>query len=101
MLRTAKESGLTNIPEPVIGSKVTIRKPASGNADETQFERSTGSALIISEAKKATPEKPLLVFVGGSCTTIASAWLTDRTITDRMIVFQIDGGAYNGSDQWA
>ncbi len=101
LLRLAKESGLKNIPEPVIGSTVAICKPASGKAEETQFEHTAGSALIIEEAKKASPEKPLLVFVGGSCTTIASAWLSDRTITDRIIVFQIDGGAYNGSDQWA
>jgi hypothetical protein len=42
-----------------------------------------------------------LVFVGGSCTTVATAYLTDPSIAERMIVFQIDGGSYNGSDQWA
>lgn len=101
LLRLAKASGLKNIPAPVIGSTVAIRKPASGKEADTVFERTAGSALIITEAKKATPEVPLLVFVGGSCTTIASAWLTDPSIAERVVVFQIDGGSYNGSDQWA
>jgi len=101
LFRLARESGLKNIPEPVIGSSVAIRKPASGKVEDTQFERTAGSALIIAEAMKASPEKPLLVFVGGSCTTIASAFLTEPSITNRVIVFQIDGGSYNGSDQWA
>ena len=101
LLRLATKSGLKNIPEPVIGSTVAIRKPTSGRTEDTQFERTAGSVLIIAEAKKASPEKPLLVFVGGSCTTIASAFLSDPSITNRVIVFQIDGGGYNGSDQWA
>lgn len=101
LLRLAKESGLKNIPEPVVGSTVAIRKPASGQIADTEFERTAGSALLIAEAKKASPEKPLLVFVGGSCTTIASAFLAEPSITNRIIVFQVDGGGYNGSDQWA
>ncbi len=101
LLRLARESGLKNIPDPVIGSTVALRKPASGRMEDTVFERTAGSALIIAEAMKATPDKPLLVFVGGSCTTIASAFLTEPSITNRVIVFQVDGGGYNGSDGWA
>jgi hypothetical protein len=101
LLGLARESGLKNIPEPVNGSTVAIRKPPSGREEDTKFERTAGSALIIAEALKATPSKPLLVFVGGSCTTIASAFLTEPSIANRVIVFQIDGGSYNGSDRWA
>ena len=101
LLRFARASELKNIPEPVIGSTVAIRKPASGKVADTEFERTAGSALIITEAKKASPDKPLLVFVGGSCTTMASAFLADPSITNSVIVFQVDGGGYNGSDQWA
>jgi hypothetical protein len=101
LLRVARESGLKNIPTPVIGSTVALRKPASSRPQDTEFERTAGSELILAEARKATPEKPLLAFVGGSCTTIASAWLSDPSITNRVIVFQVDGGGYNGSDQWA
>ncbi len=101
LFRLAKESGLRNIPAPVAGSTVAMRKPASGKIEETEYEQTAGSKLIIAAAKEATPEKPLLVFVGGSCSTIASAYLADPSIADRVVVFQVDGGAYNGSDQWA
>ncbi len=101
LLKAARASGLRNIPEPVAGSNEALGKPASGKIEDTLFKRSSGSDLIVAEAKKASPEKPLLVFAGGPCTTVATAYLTDPTIVDRMIVFQIDGGTYNGADGWA
>jgi hypothetical protein len=101
LLKAARASDLRNIPEPVLGSDEALRKPVSGRIEDTLFKHSPGSDLIVAEAKKASPEKPLLVFAGGPCTTVASAYLTDPTIADRMIVFQIDGSGYNGSDGWA
>jgi hypothetical protein len=101
LLKAARASGLRNIPDPVLGAEEALRRPASGGIEETRFKRSKGSDLIVAEALRATPEKPLLVFVGGSCTTVASAYLTEPGIAGRMIVFQVDGGTYNGSDGWA
>lgn len=101
LLTFARESGLRNVPEPVLGAKEALRRPQNGKIEDTQFEKSRGSELIVAEARKATREKPLLVFVGGSCTTMATAYLSDPAIADRMIVFEIDGGGYNGSDGWA
>lgn len=101
LLDAARASGLKGIPEPVLGAAEALRKPQSGRVEDTTITRTPGSDLIVAEARKATPEKPLLVFVGGSCTTLATAYLTDPTIADRMVVFQIDGGGYNGSDGWA
>lgn len=101
LLAIARESGLRNLPEPVLGAKEALRRPATGTIEDTQFEKCPGSELIVSEALKATREKPLLVFLGGSCTTMAAAYLADPSIADRVIVFQIDGGGYNGSDGWA
>lgn len=101
LLALAKESGLQNIPEPIPGAQEALRRPASGKIEETRFTRTPGSDLIVAEAKKASPQRPLLVYVGGSCTTVASAYLTDPAIAERMIVFQVDGGSYNGSDGWA
>ena len=101
LLKLARDSGLRNVPAPVIGSTVALRKPKSGKPEDTQFERTAGSELIVAEARKASPDKPLLIFVGGSCTTVASAYLTDRSIAERVIVFQIDGRGYNGSHGWA
>ncbi len=101
LLNAARESSLKHIPDPVIGAKLALRRPASERIEDTTFEPSAGSALIVSEAGKATPKQPLLIFVGGSCTTVATAYLSDPSIADRVLVFQIDGGGYNGSDAWA
>ena len=101
LLKAAKASGLKNIPNPIAGANAALIRPQSGKIEETTYTRTEGSDLIVVEAKRATPEKPLLVFVGGPCTTVATAYLTDRSIADRVIVFQIDGGAYNGKDSWS
>jgi hypothetical protein len=101
LLKAARDSGLKNIPDPVLGSTEALRKPASGKEADTKFTESAGSKLIVAEARKATAQKPLLVFCGGSCTTVATAYLADPSIADKVVVFQIDGGGYNGSDGWA
>jgi hypothetical protein len=101
LLKAARDSGLRNIPDPAYGAEEALRRPESGSIEETKFTRTSGSDLIVAEAKRATPTKPLLIFVGGCCTTVATAYLTDPSIANRMVVFQIDGGAYNGSDGWA
>lgn len=97
----AGAAGMRHVPKPVIGSTAALRKPASGLVEDTKVEETEGMRLIIAEARKASVEKPLLVFVGGSCTTIASAVVAEPSIAETLIVFQIDGGGYNGSDQWA
>lgn len=101
LLRLARESGLRNVPGITLGATEAMRRPESGRIEDTLLARTAGSDRIVAEARRASSEKPLLVFVGGSCTTVATAYLTDPSIAERMIVFQIDGGGYNGSDQWA
>jgi hypothetical protein len=101
LLEAARKSGLSNIPEPVLGANEALVRPKSGKIEETKFVRTPGSELIVAEGRKATIEKPLLVFAGGPCTTVATAYLTDPSIADRMIVFQIDCGGYNGKDSWS
>ena len=101
LLAAARASGLRNIPDPVLGAAEALRRPQTGRIEDTQFTRTPGSDLIVTEARKASADKPLLLFSGGPCTTIAAAYLTDPSISDKMIVFQIDGGGYNGSDGWA
>ncbi len=99
----ANASGLDmqRIPKPVLGADQALQRPASGKIEDTKFVRTPGGDLIVTEAKRASPKRPLLVFAGGPCTTVAQAYLTDASIADRMIVFQIDGGAYNGKDAWS
>lgn len=101
LIASARASGLKNIPDPTLGSNEALRRPESGKIEDTQFQRTAGSDLIVAEALKASPTKPLLIFCGGPCTTVATAYLTDPKIADRMVVFQIDGGSYNGKDSWS
>ena len=97
----ARRSGLMNIPDAVPGCDRAFDQPAGGRIEDTQIIRSQGSELIVAEARKATPEKPLLVFVGGPLNTVANAYLMDPTIAERMIVFMTDLRGYNGMDPWA
>lgn len=97
----ARRSGLRNIPDPVAGSDRAFERPKSGKIEDTKVFRSPGSDLIVAEARKATPQKPLLVFVGGPLNTVANAYLTDASIAEKMIVFMTDLRGYNGKDPWA
>jgi len=102
----AQQSGLRNIPAPIKGSGVALARPGSGVIEQTQWSSSPGSDLIIAEARKATPEKPLVIFVGGNATSVANAYLKDNSIANKVIVFQIDGyrynrQTYNTTDPWS
>ena len=46
----------------------------------TEAQRSPASQFIVKEARKATPEQKLTVFILGPCTNLASAILTDSSI---------------------
>lgn len=56
---------------------------------------SEGAQLIISEAKKCTPEKPLYVCCGAALTNIASALLLDPSISANIVVVWIGGQEYS------
>lgn len=101
-LSIARESGLTNIPEVTRGADKALAIPSSRRVDDTNPDTSAGSRLIVEEAKKATPQKPLLVITGGPLTTVANALLTNPEIAPNMIVFGLTvTGGYNGNDAWA
>lgn len=68
-LNFARESGLKNVPDLTIGSDQVLERPESGEIEDTVPHPSDGSRLIVSEAKKASPEMPLLVISGGPLTT--------------------------------
>lgn len=55
---------------------------------------SEGARLIVEEALKATPEKPLYLCVGGPLTDIASAWLMNPEIGKNIILIWIGGQEY-------
>lgn len=97
----ARRAGLEHIPDPVAGADRAFERPESGRIEDTKPLRSAGSDLIVSEARKATAERPLVILVGGPLNTVASAYLTDPSIAVRMIVFMTDLRGYNGQDKWA
>lgn len=97
----ARRSGLKNIPDPIAGSEWAFARPASGKIEDTKIVPSAGSDLIVKEARQATPQKPLLLFVGGPLNTVANAVLIDPSIADKMVVLMTDLRGYNGKDAWA
>lgn len=100
---------LSNTPQLMMGADAKLTRPSNGNIDSTVPRSGAGINLIISEAKKATPQKPLIIFVGGQCTSVASAYLKDKSIADRVIVLQTAGywnkpnvaQSYNTGDPWS
>lgn len=57
---------------------------------------SQGARTIVDEARQCTPEQPLYVLCGASLSNIASAWLMDKTIEDKVVVVWIGGQEYPG-----
>ncbi len=112
LVEKARRSGLRHLPDVVSGGSLSLKRPASGRVEDTAPYRSPGSRLILQEAKKATPAKPLVILMGGQATCVVDAFLQDNSIADRMVLAWIagnkttDGGIdsreYNASiDAWA
>ena len=98
----ARNSGLKNIPDLTFGSDRALERPDTGKIEDTKAYPSAGSRLIVTEAKKASPKKPLLVIAGGPLTTVANALLTNPEIGPNMVVFNLTvTGGYNGKDGWS
>ena len=102
-LDLARRSGLRNIPDVTRGADEVLRRPASQKIEDTIPKPSAGSQLIIEEARKASPDKPLLIVSGGPLTTVANALLLAPDIAPRLVVFNIlvSHYGYNGKDGWA
>ena len=100
-LAIARRSGFRSIPELTVGADRLLERPASGMVEDAKPVASAGTDLIVREARQASPEKPLVVIVGGPLCTVASAYLADPSIADRMVVMMTDIDGYNGSDPWA
>ena len=81
----------------VMGMKGEL-KVVSGATEKmtapTKPVESEGARLIVEEALKATPQRPLYVCVGGPLTDIASAWLMNPEIGKNIILIWIGGQEY-------
>lgn len=102
-LRLARDSGLRNIPDLTLGSDHVLERPASGRIEDTMAHPTPGSQLIVAEARKASPARPLVIVVGGALTTVANALLTDPEIAPNIVVFGLTVSyyGYNGKDGWS
>jgi hypothetical protein len=103
----ARRSGMINIPDPVPGPGRPLAHPASDVIEDTEPINTPGSRLIVREANKATPEKPLVIVTGGPFTAVADAYLLDHSIADKVVVASLllkedDMSGYNGLlDGWS
>ncbi len=85
-IEKGRRSGFRNIPDCSAGPSVSLRRPASGRIEDTKPIDTPGSRLIVSEAKKASAAKPLVIVMGGQATAVADAWLLDNSIADKVLV---------------
>jgi len=92
---------MRGINDPVPGARRKLARPRSGNLMDIVPETSEGSRLLIQEARKATPAKPLLLISGANLSTAAQALLLDPSIADRMVVIGANNGNLNKDDSLA
>jgi hypothetical protein len=106
-VQSARESGFRTIPDPVIGMKGHLQRPSSNDINDTVPFKTAGSDLIIHEARKASPDVPLVLVMGGPLSVAANAYLLDASIADRTVIAWLGGSIigmndYNGgADPWA
>lgn len=94
-------SGMRNIPQILLGATRKLALPASGRWEDIAPESNPGIQLLLSEARKASAAKPLIVLEGGTTTTVANALLLDPTIADKMVIFGTYNQDLNGRDSLA
>lgn len=89
MVDAANKGGLRNIPDPTPSIAEELTKPASGLIADTDvsLNRSRGAHLIVDESKqRSLPYRPLVVVAAARLTDVASAYLMDPSVVDRVVV---------------
>ncbi len=100
----ARRSGMKNIPDPIVGNRGLLARPRSAVVEDTVGVGSPGSRLIAAEARKATASRPLVIVSGGPLTPVAEAYLSDKSIADKVVVLSHQGlsdDTLGGDDPWA
>ena len=77
-----------------MGGKFPVLRGSHALRYGTEASPSEGVDFILEEARRASPEDPLWVVFLGPATDAASAWLTDPSIADRVVVL------YHGRTIW-
>lgn len=87
LVADATASGLADIPDPISSVNPPLVRPANGDIDATEGNRSEGARFIANESRKlGLPYRPLVVVTGGALTDVADAYLYDKTVVDRVVV---------------
>jgi hypothetical protein len=92
---------MRNLKDPVAGARRPLIRAPGGRLEDIKPDGSDGARLLVDEARKAAPEKPLVFFSGANLTTAAEALLLDPAIADRMVVFGANNDNYNTGDSLA
>ncbi|MBM6992881.1 MAG: nucleoside hydrolase [Prevotella sp.] len=69
-----------------------MEQPLASSSEPVESE---GSRLIVSEARKCSPDKPLYVLCGAALSNVASALLQAPEISKNMVVVWIGGQEYS------
>jgi len=112
LVKAAKSSGLTDVPDVTPGTGMPLVRPHDGEILSTTANNSEGAKLIVNASRKwATAWRPVVVACGTSLTEVADAYLIDQSVADRVVVVAAMGsyaaptgkmGAPNGDfDPWA
>jgi len=104
LVAKARRSGMRNLPDPVLGCTKTLRQPPTGRIEDTRPLLSQGTLLMVEQARRATPQRPLVVLTGGALTTVADAFLVNSSIADRVVVASMARGTTKlegAKDPWA
>lgn len=76
-----------------------VRGAALPLTSRTEPRRSAGAAAIVREAMREDTDLPLFAVFGGGLTELASAWLIEPRIAQRLTVVWIGGPEYDGLGQ--
>jgi hypothetical protein len=112
MVEAARLSGFESLPDPLLSAGGPLQRPATGEIDDTEPNRSQGAQAIVGAAGSiAENAPPLVVITGGRLTDVADAYLVDPGIAERIVVVSSLGdlaadGALMGNpngemDPWA
>jgi len=96
-----RTTGLRFTTEPVMGTPRRLQAPASGRYQDVIPERSPAVNRLLMEAGKASPDLPLVVVTSGSLTDLASAWLIDQRVAERVVAVTDAGSDMRNADPWA
>lgn len=101
LVRIARASGMRGVVDPVAGARHKLEAAPSGRLEDIQPRPTQGGLLLIQEAYRARPEKPLIVISAAGLSTVAEALLRDPAIANRMVIVGAQNDNVNNGDSLA